>query len=315
MSDTAFKVLAAPMQGYTDVAWRHFHAELYGGVDVYFTPFIRVERGEVRQRDVKALGQPMNANTNLIPQIIFANADEFKMLVDTVSAAGYDCIDLNMGCPFPPQVKHGRGSALLTRPEFLEEIAELMKTRYSDIKFSVKMRLGVSNPYDWRKVLPIINKMELRHLTVHPRIASQQYSGDLDMDSFAELLSESRHPVVFNGDLMTLKDIDKIRTEYPSIAGVMLGRGLLSDPALATEWRNAAAWSDQERQSKLMEFHGLLLEHYSNTVSGDGQILNKIKPFWDYLEPVIGHKAAKAIKKANSVAKYHAAVRSITFDA
>lgn len=301
------------MQGYTDAPWRHYHAGLYGGVDIYFTPFIRVERGEVRQRDLKALGSPLNANTRLIPQIIFRDADEFRMLTDSIKEAGYDRIDLNMGCPFPPQVKHGRGAALTARPELLEEISELITTRYADIRFSAKMRPGVADHDDWRKIMPVLNRMPLTHLTVHPRIATQQYSGDLDMEAFAGILAEARHPVIFNGDIRTPGDIDRIREEYPAIAGVMIGRGMSGDPAVAAEWREGTEWPARIWREKLLEFHRLLLEHYTATVSGDGQILIKIKPFWDYLEHVIGHKAAKAIKKANSVAKYHAAVRSIEF--
>ena len=311
VDENGFKIFAAPLQGYTDVPWRHFHAELYGGIGAYFTPFIRVERGNVRQRDLKALASPMNGNTNLIPQIIFRDAEEFVMLVDAVIAAGYDHVDLNMGCPYPPQVNHGRGSALLTRPEFLEEILELMVNRYAGVRFSVKMRLGVKDPQDWRRVLPVINRMPLTHVTVHPRIAVQQYSGDLHMAEFAELLKVSAHPVIFNGDLMTPADIDRIKADHPAVAGVMIGRGLLADPALAVEWREDTLWPESVRMQKLMEFHRLLLEHYTATVSGDGHVLQKIKPFWDYLEPVIGHKAAKAIHKATTPAKYHAAVRSI----
>lgn len=311
VDENGFKIFAAPLQGYTDVPWRHFHAELYGGIDAYFTPFIRVERGEIRQRDLKALSSPLNGNTNLIPQIIFRDAEEFVMLVDAATAAGYDHVDLNMGCPYPPQVNHGRGSALLTRPEFLEEILELMVNRHVGVRFSVKMRLGVKDPEDWRKVLPVINRMPLTHVTVHPRIAVQQYSGDLYMAEFAELLKVSAHPVIFNGDLMTPADIDRIKADHHAVAGVMIGRGLLADPALAVEWREGTVWPESFRMQKLMEFHRLLLEHYTAIVSGDGQVLQKIKPFWDYLEPVIGHKAAKAIRKATTLSKYHAAVRSI----
>lgn len=64
IDENGFKIFAAPLQGYTDVPWRHFHAELYGGIDAYFTPFIRVERGEIRQRDLKALSSPLNGTPN-----------------------------------------------------------------------------------------------------------------------------------------------------------------------------------------------------------------------------------------------------------
>ena len=49
------KIMIAPVQGHTDAAWRHFHHEVYGGENLYFTPFIRCERGDFRQHDLKAV--------------------------------------------------------------------------------------------------------------------------------------------------------------------------------------------------------------------------------------------------------------------
>lgn len=51
-----FKLMVAPLQGLTEVAWRREHFRLFGegqGEVGYFTPFIRVEKGEVRARDLR----------------------------------------------------------------------------------------------------------------------------------------------------------------------------------------------------------------------------------------------------------------------
>ena len=40
----------APLQGYTEAAYRNAHAAVFGGVDVYHTPFVRIDRGEFRHR-------------------------------------------------------------------------------------------------------------------------------------------------------------------------------------------------------------------------------------------------------------------------
>ena len=42
----------APLQGYTEAAYRNAHAAVFGGVDVYHTPFVRIDRGEFRHKDV-----------------------------------------------------------------------------------------------------------------------------------------------------------------------------------------------------------------------------------------------------------------------
>lgn len=304
-------IMAAPLQGYTDAAWRHFHSAIYGGIDTYFTPFMRVERGEVRPRDIKGITSSLNGNHNLIPQIIFRDATEFEMLVDAVKEAGSDKVDLNLGCPFPPQVKHGRGAALVTAPDVLKEIREVIASKYPHLSFSAKMRLGVNDSCEWQNAISEINAMPLTHLTVHPRIATQQYVGELDMTQFGELLKATYHPVVYNGDIRTLENILSIGETYPALAGIMIGRGLLARPSLVAEWREGKEWDEAKRIDRLLQFHKLLFEYYSDSLCGDAQILSKIKPFWEYLEEEIGRKPAKAIKKATSVNKYLSAVNGI----
>ena len=57
----------APLQGYTDSIFRKLHTEIFGGVDKYYTPFIRVERGDFRKKDIREL--PDETELCTIPQI------------------------------------------------------------------------------------------------------------------------------------------------------------------------------------------------------------------------------------------------------
>lgn len=299
---------AAPVQGYTDAEWRRLHAELFGGVDRYFTPFIRVERGEPRARDLRGAAAVGEA----VPQVIFRDLAEFRLLVDALAAQGHKSVDLNLGCPFPPQVKHGRGAALLRRPDLLVEVARDMSERYPSIGFSVKMRLGVESPDEWRETLPALREMPLRWLTVHPRTARQQYGGELHMDSFGCLLAEAPWPVVYNGDLTDADACREMARRYPTIAAVMAGRGLLSRPCLAAELATGTEWDADRLTSRVLEMHFRLLDHYEATLCGEAQVLAKIKPFWDYLSPLAGHRPAKAIRKSTTLTAYLAAVRDVS---
>lgn len=309
-----FSVYSAPIQGLTELPWRHFHREIYGdGVTAYHTPFLRVERSEVRQRDVKALESDMNTAIPLVPQIIMRDLHEMAMLVDKVTVAGYTTIDINMGCPFPPQVHHGRGAGMIGRRDLLEALGEEMRSRYPHVHFSLKMRLGVEDPAEWRGSIDLINRMPLKRLTVHPRTARQQYSGELYMEEFGELLRASAHPVVYNGDLLTPADITRIREEYPEVKGVMIGRGLFSRPSIVAEWREGAEWDPRTRAERMLQLHSLLYDYYTGRVSGDGQLMGKLKPFWDYLEGV-DRRTLKMMKKAVTIRKYDEAVAALERD-
>lgn len=306
-----FRLMAAPLQGYTEAPFRHFHAAIYPTAPslTFFSPFLRIEKGEVRRRDLRDITSPFNANHRLIPQIIFRDPDEFTTLVRAVIAAGHSHIDLNLGCPFPPQVHRGRGSGLLARPDILSElIGPMSEYASAGIKFSVKMRLGIDSPDEWRLILPTLNAMPLTHVTVHPRTASQQYSGPLSLDRFAALAEALTHPVIFNGDLTTPGAIDSLRQRFPAIAGAMLGRGLLMRPSLPSELAEGSEWPREKRIAALLDLHRSILGHYAEILCGDAQILSKIRPLWDYFAADFDRKAVKPILKAKSLTAYTSAV-------
>lgn len=305
------KFFAAPMQGHTEGIFCRFHSDTYGPADFYSTPFIRVEKGEVRRRDLRVNDPQTVKGLNVIPQAIFRDITEWKLIAEAVAQLGFTTLDMNLGCPFPPQVKHGRGAALLRNPSLLKAVAEEMPS-FPTLAFSIKMRLGVEQPDEWTAIIDTINSMPLTRVTVHPRVATQQYGGELHIGQFETLARELRHPIVYNGDIANPDDIDRIADRYPTLEGVMAGRGLLARPSLHAEWLEGRQWSREERIIKLLRLHRNLFEYYRSTLCGDAQILMKIKPFWEYLEPEIGHKPFKAIKKASSLPKYTTAVDSIS---
>lgn len=298
----------APLQGYTDGAYRHYHAKVYGNVaDAYFSPFLRVEHNEVRKRDINDITSPLANNHHLIPQIIAASADEFNLILNNIIKSGFKEVNLNLGCPFPPQLNHGRGTALLLNKKELERIAYIMLAN-PDIKFSVKMRLGIKMSDEWCQSIGIINRMPLAHITVHPRIASQQYKGDLFLNEFKSLAESTQHPIIYNGELKTITDIDHIYTEFPTISGIMIGRGILANPALLNEWADGTEWNANKRLEAILKLHEGIYTHYCNTLCGNAQILSKIKPFWEYLSDSINKRSAKLIKKATTLTKYNESI-------
>lgn len=300
----------APMQGYTDQTYRRRHAAMFDGITYYYTPFIRIEKGEPRRQDLRRIDREENAGVPLIPQIIFGDVTEFRTLTEAVSDAGYDRIDLNIGCPFPMQMHRGRGCQLMAEPDILAAVAEAMK-EYPDIAFSLKMRAGIESPDEWEKIVDIINGMPLTHVTMHPRTARDKYSGPLHPEAFRGMTERCRHRLVYNGDLATPEDVAAIAAEYPSIDAVMTGRGLLARPSLAEEIATGRTWSEEEQRDALVALNEGIMEEYAETLCGDAQLLAKLKPLWEYAEPLIGRKIWKAIHKAGTMKAYNAAVAKI----
>lgn len=145
----------------------------------------------------------------------------------------------------------------------MEKIADVVNSR-RDVKFSVKMRLGVTSPDDFRAIVPLLNSMPLDHVTVHPRIATQQYGGELYMDHYNELRALLHHPVIFNGDILTPTDID---SALACVDGAMIGRGILARPSLIAEWREGREWTAEERLEKscacMTRFLTIMPQHFA----------------------------------------------------
>ena len=327
------KTLFAPLQGYTTGIYRKAHAEIFGGVDAYYAPFLRIENGKPREKDLRDLNE-LEGNAREIPQIIANSVDEFKILADALIAKGYTEIDFNMGCPFPMQVNRHRGAGILndkqTVQKIMDEIRKISNANgtaptivkgTAPVKFSVKMRLGQDTPDEAFALLPILNEAPLSQITLHPRLGKQQYKGAIDFKSFEKFYEECRHPLVYNGDITTVSQICEMERRYPKLAGVMIGRGLLAKPSLAAEYKGmrdincAAPLNSDTHQNllgKLFQMHQVIFDHACKTYQGDSQIISHVQSFWEYLEPSIPKKIFKKIKKAGKLSEYQAAIIEIT---
>ena len=308
MSDIFF----APLQGYTDDVYRRIHYKLIGGVKNYYTPFVRVEVGAVRSKDQRDIAPENNIGVRVVPQIIFNSRKEFEYLTDRVKSLGYKEIDLNMGCPFPLQARHGRGCGILAHPDIVSDIIEGIK-EHNDTIFSVKMRLGRDNSSECDKIIELLNNVQLKHITLHPRTGIQQYKGTVDYDAFERIYTQSRNPIIYNGDIVTLEDIRRIENKYPQIKGIMLGRALLGAPSLAVEYANDKQWSNSERIALMLKMHNALMTEYSKILKGDTQMLNKMRTFWEYSEALLGRKPYKKVMKSGNLKNYLAAVDELKY--
>jgi tRNA-dihydrouridine synthase len=270
-----------------------------------------MEKGAVRRKDIVDILPEHNEGVPLIPQIIASDADEFDKLCDIIQETGYHQIDLNMGCPAPMQTKLSRGSAMLSSPELVEEIANRMKTR-SDLRFSVKMRLGWKEPDEWRQILPILHDIPLEHITLHPRIGIQQYKGEVNMEMFKMFYEACQHPLIYNGDIQTLDDLARMEEEFPRLTGIMMGRGLLANPVLSAEYASGTAWTWAKRRDTVLRMHDEWLQFCREKYVSDSQVLLQVKPFWEYQNAWIGKKVYKHLMKSGSFRNYMAAVHEFS---
>lgn len=297
---------AAPMEGLTSWLWRRTHREIFGGVDKYFTPFLSPNANRCFQRREldEIPGEP-----DTVPQLLTNCSDHFLWATGELKARGYQEVNFNLGCPSGTVTAKRKGSGLLAYPEELARCLDGIFAGAPDMRVSVKTRIGKNDPAEWESLLALYGRYPLYELIVHPRIQKEFYKGAVHRDAFDRALAVYAGRLVYNGDLFTAADVTAFQAQYPQVEAIMVGRGLMADPALARRLRGGAPASRQE----LTAFHAALLEGYRQRLDGPAPVLHRMRELWNYLvERFDGtERPLKAIRKARDLPAYETAADEI----
>lgn len=306
------KIYFAPMEGVTGYIYRNLHHEYYDCVDKYFSPFIVPSRSKgFKNKDLKDILPENNSNYNLVPQLLTNNAEDFLYAAKSIQLLGYHEINLNLGCPSGTVVSKNKGSGFLALREELDRFLDEIFSK-SPIDISVKTRIGKDSPQEFTELIKIYNKYPMKELIIHPRIQKDFYKNKPDRRVFREAMSESKNPLVYNGDIFGCDDYKEFMNEFPEVDTIMIGRGLLANPGLAWEIREGNIPGIEI----LREFHDRILKEYSLVMYGDRNILFKMKELWSYMISMFpeNEKYLKKIRKSESMEKYLEAVKGLFHD-
>ena len=288
------KIFAAPLQGYTDRFFRNAHFAEIGGIEEYYTPFLRMEQNSIREKELSDVEKEKNLSPETVPQILVKSGAELAFFAEELGNKGkWKRLDLNFGCPYVPVVKKGYGAGVLEDRRVVEEILKETE-KFPHITFSVKCRL----PEKDENILHILQDHKLKHIVLHPRKASQEYKGSADKEAFYRFLAYGgKNPLIYNGDINTLSDIPE-NTEM-----LMLGRGLLRDPLLARKIAGEI-FSPEEENSLYKKFHSSYVASLLEGTKKAEEKLPKLKTFWEYFLPQKDKKIRKKLFKCRTFEEY-----------
>ena len=303
------QIYLAPLQGLTDWIFRESFSQHIGQFDKTFTPFLRVQGGDFyRPSQCNDLLSAHNVFQKPIPQFLGNTAESFQIFEKLCLQYGYTEANINMGCPYPMVTGKRMGAGLLAHPT---EVAKLLEGIFAEtrLKISIKTRLGQESSVEFESLIPIFNAFPLEELIIHPRIGKQQYKAEVDLEAFARYAPQLKHPVCYNGDILTLADIEKVQALVPQIDRFMLGRGVLQNPFLLAEIRKQEL-TQAEKVKMLRNFHISIIEYCKQKYSGDLHLLKRFEEMWEYHAEGFenGHKIYKLVKKSKTLAQYEGVV-------
>ena len=309
MSDNK-KIYMAPMEGVTGFIYRNTFARFFGGIDKYYTPFISPgEHKNFKSRELKDVLPENNEGLNVAVQMLTNNAELFIVTAHRMKDFGYKEVNLNLGCPSGTVVSKGKGSGFLSFPEkldaFLDEIYNSLADTGLDI--SVKTRLGRYEPDEFYELLDIYNKYPVSELIIHPRVQKDMYKNKPRMEFFDYAVRHSKNRLVYNGDICTVEDYEKIINTYPDVGAVMLGRGLISNPGLAGQIIDGK----QIDKDTLRAFYDALVDAYRAEIPDEKNVVFKIKENLFYLVNLFDDKDTcwKKIRKSDSLMELNSIAR------
>ena len=294
-------VYFAPMEGVTDSIYRRVHHAHFGGIDKYFIPFISPTQNLVlTPRERANVAPEQNAGLHAVPQVLTKNAAHFLWAAALLRDMGYEEVNLNLGCPSGTVTAKGKGAGMLADVCHLERFLDEVFAR-APLPVSVKTRIGVTSPAEFERLLDLFSRYPICELTIHPRTRAQLYRGQPHREVFARALEQTALPLVYNGDLFLPEDCLALERDYPGTRALMLGRGLIANPALARTLAGGPPLDHEE----LRAFHDALFSAYSARYPGHvavGRMREISRHFACCLEDA--HKPLKAIRKAASLPAY-----------
>tara|TARA_B100000902_G_scaffold63990_1_gene70724 strand:+ start:1131 stop:2108 length:978 start_codon:yes stop_codon:yes gene_type:complete len=306
-----FPFFLAPMAGVTDYAFRVIAKEF--GAGVVYSEFVSAH-GIIRKNEKTLNMIKFSEFERPIGIQIFGDTPE---VMESAARLVYekfkpDLIDINYGCPVPKVTKKGAGSAALKDLCLMEDITEAV-VKAVDIPVTVKMRAGWNSENIVSTKAGInLEKIGIKAITLHPRTTVQMYKGHANWDLIKELKDSVNIPVIGNGDIKSIDDINKMFTQT-NCDGIMIGRAALGNPWFFTQIKKYINNEDfneisLEERLQICQKHLELLVQIHGEVVGSN---NMKKHFAWYFK---GFKGASFLRKKFVLAKNYSEMKDFLYN-
>jgi tRNA-dihydrouridine synthase B len=253
-------LILAPMDGYSDLPFRSLCRSL--GSAMSYTEFINA-------LDVLHIRKRIEPKFAYLPHerpVVFQIFDEDpqRLLKAATLLLPYqpDIIDINMGCSAKSVSGRGAGAGLLREPAKVAQIFSLL-SKNIPLPVTGKIRLGWdADSRNYLQIARIVEENGGALLAVHGRTRAQGYGGEADWDAIAEIKQALHIPVIGNGDVRSVADIQRLQA-HTGCDGVMVGRAAIANPWIFARLERQNVTHTQVRQivrehlSRMQAFYGV----------------------------------------------------------
>ncbi len=222
-------VILAPMDGISDEPTRLLYRRM--GSAVTYSEFINVAdvAGKLNGYDRRVAFQPEERPMGF--QLYGSVPEQFVAAARLLLPLQPDFFDLNLGCSVQCVAGRGAGAGLLAQPQVIAAILQAMKREFN-LPITAKIRIGWDREHlNYPEIAQMLQDNGAAALAVHGRTRRQKWSEPSDWQPIREIKASLSIPVIGNGDVTSLSDIQRMKEETGCDA-VMIGRGALGNPWL-----------------------------------------------------------------------------------
>lgn len=287
-------LLFAPLEGITDDLYRQTAMSIFPEWDMFYSEFYRIPTvGRVSKKNILEhygknifLNLP-HQNKNIL-QILTSPSAQTAEAISLINEMGFKVLDLNMGCPSNTVNSHQGGAFLLLNLETIKKVVSDIRSRFLGT-FTVKMRIGYYDDRLFESTVKTLEDLGVEAITIHARTKEQMYTGIADWNYIKKAVSYVSIPIIGNGDIWTVEDIDKI-FDYTNCHSIMCGRSAMKTPWLSKlykDWKFDQGGADEtyllyERKKYIDLYFYSLLETYK-PIFADQVILKRFKSLSRFL--------------------------------
>ena len=251
-------LILAPMDGYSNLPFRSLCREF--GSAISYSEFINAidVPGGHNFVNEKLVFWPVERP---VAFQLFDN-DPQRLLEAALKLQEYqpDFFDINLGCSDRSVSGRGAGAGLLRTPHLIAEIFQKL-TAALDVPLTAKIRLGWDDASrNYLEVAHIIEDNGGALIAVHGRTRQQGYAGVADWDAITDVCRSVRIPVIGNGDVRCVADIERLK-QYTGCQAVMIGRAAQGNPWIFARLDRHQVPLDQVHQTMLVHLERMLAFH------------------------------------------------------
>lgn len=224
----AYPVFLAPMAGVTDTPYRILAREM--GCPLVYSEMVSDKAINYRNQHTLDMLHVEPQERPLAMQLFGSEASSVARAAEYVESLHCaDILDFNMGCPAPKVVKNHEGSAMSKDPENAYKVLKALVGAV-DMPVTVKMRIGWDSEHiNIMEMAQLAQEAGVQAIAIHGRTREQFYRDHADWAIIGRVRESLRIPVIANGDVRNVQDLEAIR-RVSGCEAVMVGRAAQGNP-------------------------------------------------------------------------------------